>query len=171
MNPHTWRGLAAWFGVLAIAGVAGWLVGAELIAQTPRQPEPIVITPATPDARGVTGELIIPRSGLSPFGHAGGLPGRQVLIGRITESDTETITLVWAGGTTRLHFTEGSGFLQRLEEAPDALIEPGAAVALIVAESDDGELVAQSGVLLPETSRPQIVPGEIIDVLEPEVLP
>ena len=171
MTPRTWRGLAAWLGVLVITGAAGWLVGAELVAHTAQQPEPVLVTPAAPSARGVAGDVIIPHSGLSPFGHSGGLPGRQVLVGRVTDSDLETITLVWAGGTTRLRFAEGSSFLLRLEEDPDATIAPGAAIALIVAESADGDLIAQSGVLLPEESRPQIVPGQIIDVLEPEPAP
>ena len=171
MKPRTWRGLGAWLGVLVIAGAAGWLVGAELIAHSARQPEPVLVSPATSSARGVAGDVIVPRSGLSPFGHAGGLPGRQVLIGRVTRSDRETVTLAWAGGRTRFRFADGSSFLLRLAEDPEVTIEPGAAIALIVAELDDGNLIAQSGVLLPEESRPQIVPGEIIDVLEPESVP
>ena len=171
MKPRTWRDLAAWLGILVIAGAAGWLVGAELIAHSAQQSEPVLVTLATPSASGVAGDLIIPRSGLSPFGHAGGLPGRQVLVGRVTNSDLDTITLAWAGGTTRLRFAAGSSFLLRLEEDRDATIEPGAAIALILAASDEGALVAQSGVLLPEASRPQIVPGQIIDVLEPEPAP
>ena len=89
----------------------------------------------------------------------------------MTGSDRETLTLAWAGGRTRFRFAKGSSFLLRLAQEPEAPIEPGAAVALLVAESAGGELIAQSGLLLPEESRPQILPGEIIDVLEPESLP
>ena len=170
MTPRTWRGLGACLGVLVIAAVAGWLVGAEWIAHSARQPEPVLVNPATPRASGVAGDVIVPRSGLSPFGHTGGLPGRQVLIGRVVGSDRETLTLAWAGGRTRFRFAEGSSFLLRLAQEPEAMIEPGAAIALLVAESAEGDLIAQSGLLLPEESRPQILPGEIIDVLEPESL-
>lgn len=158
-------------GIVVIAAAAGWLVGAEWIAHSARQPEPVLVSPATSSASGVAGDVIVPRSGLSPFGHAAGLPGRQVLIGRVTGSDHETLTLAWAGGRTRFRFAKGSSFLLRLAQEPEAPIEPGAAVALLVAESAGGELIAQSGLLLPEESRPQILPGEIIDVLEPESLP
>ena len=171
MTPRTWRGLGAWLGVVVIAAAAGWLVGAEWIAHSARQPEPVLVSPATSSASGVAGDVIVPRSGLSPFGHAAGLPGRQVLIGRVTGSDRETLTLAWAGGRTRFRFAKGSSFLLRLAQEPEAPIEPGAAVALLVVESAGGELIAQSGLLLPEESRPQILPGEIIDVLEPESLP
>lgn len=171
MKPRTWRGLGAWLGIFVIAAAAGWFVGAEWIAHSAEQPGPLLVSPAAPGARGVAGDVIVPRSGLSPFGHDGGLPGRQVLVGRVTGSDRETVTLVWAGGATRFRFAGGSSFLLRLAEVPEATIEPGAAIALIVAESDDGDLIAQSGVLLPEESRPQIVPGQIVDVLQPESVP
>ncbi|MCY3887498.1 MAG: hypothetical protein OXG19_07335 [Chloroflexi bacterium] len=169
--PHTWWGLGAWLGIVVIAAVAGWLVGAELIAHSARQSEPVLVRPATPSASGAAGSVIVPRSGLSPFGHAAGLPGRQVLIGRVTGSDRETLTLAWAGGRTRFRFAEGSSFLLRLAQEPEATIEPGAAIALLVSESAGGALIAQSGLLLPEESRPQVLPGEIIDVLELESLP
>ena len=170
MRPRTWQGLAGWLSVVVALGVAGWLLGSEVIAHTAQRPPTVVVEPAAPDVRGVGAGIIVPRSGLSPFGHSAGLPGRQVLVGRVVESDGTTLTLDWAGGRTRLRFAAGSDFLLRLVADREAPIEPGAAIALLVSQQGS-ELVARSGVLLPEASRPQIVPGPIQTVLAPEPAP
>ena len=80
------------------------------------------------------------------------------------------VTPAGLGGRTRLRFAPGSDFLLRLVADPGAPIEPGAAIALLV-EREGSELVARSGVVLPEASRPQVVPGPIQNVLMPDAGP
>ena len=166
MRAQTWQGLTGWLLLLVAVGVAGWGVGSEWIAHSAQPPPTVVVEPSAAEVQGVGGGVIVPRSGLSPFGHAAGLPGRQVLVGRVVGSDATTVTLAWAGGQTRLRFRPGSDFLLRLASSGAAVIQPGAAIALLVS-AQGGELVARSGVVLPEGSRPQLVAGPIQDLLEP----
>lgn len=176
MKPRGWQGLAAWLVVLVAVGAAGWWLGTEVLANEPQRPPPVVVeapdvAPPRAGEAGVGAGVIVPRGGLSPFGHADGLRGRQVLVGRVVAADDFTITLDWAGGRTLLRFHVGSDLLLRLAEAPGQPIEPGSAIALLVSEAG-GEIVAQSGVLLPESSRPvndaQFFPERLFPEPEPD---
>lgn len=176
MKGRGWRGLVVWLIVLVGVGIAGWLVGTDIVANKAQRPPPIIVeapdvAPPAPDESGVGAGVIVPRGGLSPFGHPDGLRGRQVLVGRVVTADRLTITLDWAGGRTMLRFTEDSDLLLRLAVDPGQPIEPGSAIALLVSEQE-GEIVALSGVLLPETSRPindaQRFPERLFPEPEPE---
>jgi hypothetical protein len=167
--------LAVWLVVLVGVGVAGWVLGTQVLANEPQRPPPVVVeapavAPPRANESGVGAGVIVPRGGLSPFGHADGLRGRQVLVGRVVAADASTITLDWAGGRTLLRFTEDSDLLMRLAVAPGQPIEPGSAIALLVSE-EDGEIIARSGVLLPESSRPVNDAQRFPDRLFPEPAP
>ena len=158
MKGRGWRGLVIWPIVLVGVGIAGWLVGTDIVANEAQRPPAIVVEapdvpPPAPNESGVGAGVIVPRGGLSPFGHPDGLRGRQVLVGRVAAADRLTITLDWAGGRTTLRFAEDSDLLLRLAVDPGQPIEPGSVIALLVSEQA-GEIVARSGVLLPEASRP-----------------
>ena len=176
MKRRGWQGLVAWLIVLVGVGIAGWLVGTDVVANKAQRPPAIVVeapdvAPPAPNESGVGVGVIVPRGGLSPFGHPDGLRGRQVLVGRVVAADRLTITLDWAGGRTMLVFTEDSDLLLRLAVDPAQPIEPGSAIALLVSEQA-GEIVALSGVLLPEASRPinnaQRFPERLFPEPEPE---
>lgn len=170
MKPKTWQGIAAWLLLLVGVGVAGWFAGANVIAHEAQQPETVVVQPPPPAAGGLGAGVLVPRGGLSPFGHPAGLPGRQVLVGRVVEAGESTLTVEWAGGRTELRFAQGSDLLLRLRVDSDASIEPGGAIALLV-DRDGEELVARSGILLPEENRPRTVPGLTRRDLTPESTP
>ena len=119
--------------------------------------------------------LVLGAAGLSPFGQPEGLRGRQVLAGRIVElreerRETETssglaevvfhaITLRNSSGTTTISIRADSTFLLRLGGAEASAIAPGAAVALILEESDGGRATAVAGLVLPADARPVLNPG------------
>ena len=119
--------------------------------------------------------LVLGAAGLSPFGQPEGLRGRQVLAGRIVELREErreietasglaevmfhAITLKTSSGTTTISIRADSTFLLRLGGADPAAIAPGAAVALILEESDGGRATAVAGLVLPADARPVLNPG------------
>ena len=119
--------------------------------------------------------LVLGAAGLSPFGQPEGLRGRQVLAGRIVELREErreietasglaevvfhAITLRNSSGTTTISIRADSTFLLRLSGAEAAAIAPGAAVALILEESDGGRATAVAGLVLPAEARPVLNPG------------
>ena len=119
--------------------------------------------------------LVLGAAGLSPFGQPEGLRGRQVLAGRIVELREErreietasglaevvfhAITLRNSSGTTTISVRADSTFLLRLGGAEASAIAPGAAVALILEESDGGRATAVAGLVLPAEARPVLNPG------------
>ena len=176
MKPRSWQSVAGWLIVLLGVGVGGWFLGAEVVANEAQRPPTVVVQSvdvAAPAAgqTGVGAGVILPIGGLSPFGHPDGLLGRQVLIGRVVSVDADSLIVDWAGGRTVLRFAEDSDLLLRLSADSSLPIEPGAAIALLVDEAG-GEIVARSGLVLPEGSRPQNqdqrFPGTIFPDPEPE---
>ena len=69
------------------------------------------------------------------------------------------ITLRNSSGTTTISIRADSTFLLRLGGAEASAIAPGAAVALILEESDGGRATAVAGLVLPADARPVLNPG------------
>ena len=170
---------AGWIIALAIlagAGVGGWFVGSQVVAPQPDESATAFAAPDSAEeesaAAGVgrrlvaatesehpNETLVLGAAGLSPFGHAEGLPGRQVLTGtamavRSTDLSTE-IDLQTAAGPATISVRSGSTFTLRLSPARQSALRPGAAVAVIL--NDEGEAVAV--LALPAEARPVLDPG------------
>lgn len=170
---------AGWILVLAIlagAGVGGWFAGSRVVAPQPDEAATAFAEPAAAEeesfAAGVgrrrvaatesefpNETLVLGASGMSPFGHAEGLPGRQVLTGtamavRSTELSTE-IDLQTPAGPATIAVRPGSTFTLRLSRAEQSALQPGAAVAVIL--NDAGDAVAV--LALPAEARPVLDPG------------
>lgn len=141
-------------GTLIGLGVGGWFLGNEGLAHDAAPPPPVIVTTSVEVAPGASGSLVIPRSGLSPFGHHGGLLGWQLLVGRVTSVETDSIHAATAAGdvTIALH---GSPFLLRLVSAGADAIEPGAAIAIVLrAGTPESAVTAESALVLPVSIRP-----------------
>ena len=170
---------AGWILALAIlagAGVGGWFAGSKVVAPQPDEAATAFAEPAAGEeesfAAGVgrrrvaatesespNETLVLGASGMSPFGHAEGLPGRQVLTGtalavRSTELSTE-IDLQTAAGPATIAVRPGSTFTLRLSRAEQSALQPGAAVAVILNEAGDAVAV----LALPAEARPVLDPG------------
>ncbi len=100
--------------ILAILAVGGWFLGAELLADESGPSTPIIVRSEVPGATTTDSSLVIPLSGLSPFGHPNGLIGRQVLVGRVTEVGEGFFIAATASGPARFRFNDDSSFLLRL---------------------------------------------------------
>jgi len=111
---------------------------------------------------GIGDNLIIPRSGLSPFGHHSGLVGRQILVGRVTQTGLDGLTITTALGEARLTFDDSSFLLRLSTQQPPLLaagrLEIGAAVALLTETDAQGTLSVVSAIALPSQYRPRIEP-------------
>lgn len=176
MKPRSWQGIVGWLIAMLGVGLGGWLLGAAVLANEAQRPPTVVVeastvAPPAPGESGVGDGVIVPIGGLSPFGHADGLLGRQVLIGRVVSVDPTSVVLDWAGGRTVLRFAPDADLLLRLASVPAGSIEPGASIALLVDDAG-GEIVARSALVLPEGSRPQNLderfPGSLFPEPEPE---
>ena len=156
-----------WLIILAAlggAGVGGWFVGSDVVATQPSAEELVIAESVVAGRRQVdidptaypNTSLVLGASGLSPFGHTDGLPGRQVLAGRVVSISGGKLILETVTGRSVLHLREDSTFLLRLERVDPAVIQAGAAVAVILDEA--GEL-AVAAIVLPAESRPILNPG------------
>jgi hypothetical protein len=164
VNTTELRSIVISLALLVGIGIGGWLIGAELIAAD-AAPQRTVTASATSEANvGVSDSLIIPRSGLSPFGHHSGLDGRQVLVGRVTQTDPDGVTITTALGEARLTFDDSSFLLRLSTQQPPLLTEgalqTGAAVALLTETDAQGTLTIVSAIALPSQFRPMIEPPQ-----------
>ena len=80
MNTTELRSVVISLTLLIAIGLAGWVLGAQLIASDAAPLRTDTVLAVSQPGVGVDDELIIPRSGLSPFGHHSGLDGRQILV-------------------------------------------------------------------------------------------
>ncbi len=140
--------------------VGGWFVGTEVIAHKAAPATPVVVVSEVVGTTATAPSLVVPLGGLSPFGHHGGLNGRQILLGRVTSVDADGFVVATAVGDARFTFSESSFLLRLISAGPDA-IGAGSAVALLVdggtVTGDDVESPsAASVIVLPADSRPQI---------------
>ncbi len=158
------RRLLGWLiitGALAAAGVGGWYVGSDVVATQPTA-EDIVIAESVVAGRlqididetadPNTG-LVLGGSGLSPFGNAEGLQGRQVLTGRVLSISDGKLIIDSPTGRTTIQLTDETTFLLRLQRVDPLTIGAGAAVTIIL--DDDGE-TAITAIALPAESRPTL---------------
>ena len=175
------RQAAGWILVLAIlagAGVGGWFAGSKVVAPQPDAGATAFAEPgaaageeesfaagvgrrrvAATESESPNETLVLGASEMSPFGHAEGLPGRQVLTGtavavRSTELSAE-IDLQTPAGPATIAVRPGSTFTLRLSRAEQSALQPGAAVAVIL--NDAGDAVAV--LALPADARPVLDPG------------
>ncbi len=160
------RRLAGWLialGALAGAGLGGWYVGSDVVAPQPSA-EDLVIAESVVAGRLQVDidevaypntNLVLGASGLSPFGHAEGLQGRQVLSGRIVSIDIENrqLTIETPTGLAQIWLTDETTFLLRLERVDPLSIGSGAAVTVVLDE--DGE-TALTALALPADARPTL---------------
>ncbi len=158
------RRLLNWLVILAAlggAGVAGWFLGADVVAPQPSDEEVVVAervaagrlqididAAAFPNA-----SLILGASGLSPFGNVEGLQGRQVMTGRVVSASDGYIVIETQTGRAAIQLTDETTFLLRMERVPPSMIGSGAAVTIILDE--DGE-TAIAALALPADSRPTL---------------
>ena len=158
------RGLIGWLtalGLLAAAGVGGWFVGSDIVASQPSEDDlttttGIVAGRAQIEIDGAAypnDSLILGASGLSPFGNAEGLQGRQVLAGRVITISDSFLMIETATGPAQIALTEETSFLLRLERVEPSAIGSGAAVTIVLDE--DGE-TAIAAIALPAESRPTL---------------
>lgn len=157
MRLQTIRTLVLDAAILAALGVGGWFVGAAVFADEAGTARPIEVTADRGGASATSSALVVPASGLSPFGQHSGLPGRQVLVGRVTEVGDGFFVAATPAGETTFEISDESTFLLRLAAGSAADIEPGATIAVVAdGESGGGAVVARSVLVLPSGSRPQI---------------
>ena len=158
------RRLLGWLiitGVLAAAGVGGWFVGSDVVATQPTA-EDLVTAESVVAGRlqvdidetaAPNAGLVLGGSGLSPFGNAEGLQGRQVLTGRVLSISDGKLIIDSPTGRTTLQLTDETTFLLRLQRVDPLTIGAGAAVTIIL--DDDGE-TAITAIALPADSRPTL---------------
>ena len=94
-------------------------------------------------------------------GGAHGLPGRQVLVGRVVSVDGDALTVALPLGDAVFTFTQSS-FLLRLQTGAPAAAAPGAAVAVLL-DGDTADPTATHLLLLPQDSRPQVLNTPVED--------
>ena len=156
MSLWDWRGAIIALGVLAAAVVGGWFLGADVVASSPGPAAPIVTTSATPAPQAAaSATLVLPRVGLSPFGHHSGLPGRQVLVGRVTAVSGDTVRVALPVGDATYQFTQSS-FLLRLAGGKAAEAVAGAAVAIVLDPTAPAPTALRL-LILPQASRPEVL--------------
>lgn len=162
MNTTELRSIVISLALLIGIGIAGWLIGAELIASDAAAPRTDTVSATSEASIGIGDNLIIPRSGLSPFGHHSGLIGRQVLVGRVTQTGAGGLTITTALGEARLTFDDSSFLLRLSTQRPPLIasgrLETGAAVALLTETNAQGDLTIVSAITLPSQFRPMIEP-------------
>ncbi len=155
MNVATLRASVLNLALLTALAVGGWFLGAALIASGAGTADPVLVAADGTQNASVEGRLILPRSGLSPFGHHAGLEGRQLLVGRVTAVDALGFTAQTPAGEVTFTFLD-SPFLLRLTTVAPDLIGAGAAVALLLDADASGALIARALIALPVVARPQI---------------
>lgn len=164
MRITGWAGWVGWLitlGVLAAAGVGGWFVGSDIVARQPTAEEIVVAENVVAgrlqidiDEAAYPNEgLILGASGLSPFGNAEGLQGRQVLTGRVISISGGKLILETPTGRAEIRLTDETSFLLRLQRVDPMTIGSGAAVTVIL--DADGE-TASAAIALPAESRPTL---------------
>lgn len=156
MRLQTVRTIVLDAAILAALGVGGWFVGAAVFAHEAGTARPIEVVADRAGASTSDGTIVVPSSGLSPFGQHSGLPGRQVLVGRVTEVGDGFFVAATPAGETTFQIGEDSTFLLRLMPGSAADVEPGATIAVLTDGESDGAVVARSVLVLPPGSRPQI---------------
>jgi len=148
-------------GALAAAGLGGWFVGSDIVAPQPTAEEIVVAENVVAGRLQVdidkaahpNESLILGASGLSPFGNAEGLQGRQVLTGRVISISGGKLILLTPTGRAEIRLTDETSFLLRLQRVDPMTIGSGAAVTIIL--GTDGQ-TAVSAIALPATSRPTL---------------
>lgn len=158
------RRLLGWLIVLAAlggAGLAGWYVGSDIVATQPTDEDLVVAESVVAgrlqieidQAAYPNTALILGASGLSPFGNAEGLQGRQVLTGRVVSASNGYLIIETPTGQAAIQLTDETTFLLRMERVGPRAIGAGAAVTIILDE--DGE-TAIAALALPADSRPTL---------------
>lgn len=155
MNVDSLRGMVVTLGLLIGIGVGGWVIGAELIASEAAAPESIRVSVGAAAGPRTSGVLVIPRSGLSPFGHLAGLVGRQILVGRVVRVEGNRIVVGTATGEATVTLDD-STFLLRLSGSSEDVFDLGATVAILTRDTDGGGLSVSSALVLPLSSQPVI---------------
>ena len=156
------RRLVGWLlmlGVLAAVGVAGWFVGADVVAPQPADDDLTTTTGIVAGRASIeideaaypNAQLILGASGLSPYGNSEGLQGRQLLSGRVIAVGEDRITIETTTGRATIDLSDETSFLLRLERVGPEAISAGAAVTLIL----DGD-TAIAAIALPAESRPTL---------------
>ena len=148
-------------GALAAAGLGGWFIGSDIVATQPTAEEIVVAENVVAgrlqvdidEAAHPNEALILGASGLSPFGNAEGLQGRQVLTGRVISISGGKLILLTPTGRAEIRLTDETSFLLRLQRVDPMTIGSGAAVTIIL--DADGQ-TAVSAIALPATSRPTL---------------
>jgi hypothetical protein len=169
MSLPTIRILVTDLIILAILAVGGWFLGAELLADEAGPSTPIIVRSEVPGATTTDSSLVIPLSGLSPFGHPNGLIGRQVLVGHVTEVGEDSFIADTASGPATFRFNDDSSFLLRLGRGSRSDIVPGVSVAILADESSDaaadGSVTAHSILVLAPDVRPSVSGPSPLDFL------
>ncbi len=158
MSLQTVRMLVLDLVILGALAAGGWFVGAELLARKAGPASPVNVVADLDGTPTSDGTLVVPLSGLSPFGQNSGLEGRQVLVGRVREVGEGYFVADTPIGPARFTFADDSSFLLRLTSGGPGDLQPGAAVAVLAASSGDGSFEASSVLVLPLESRPSIQP-------------
>jgi hypothetical protein len=158
VSLHTIRTLVLDLVILGGLAAGGWFIGAELLAHEAGPASPINVVAEVEGGQTSDGTLVVPLSGLSPFGQNSGLEGRQVLVGRVREVGEGFFVADTAIGPARFTFADDSSFLLRLTSGGPADLQPGAAIAVLAVSSGDGSFEASSVLVLPLDSRPSIQP-------------
>jgi len=159
-----WAGWAGWLatlGALAAAGVGGWFVGSDIVATQPTAEEIVVAENVVAgrlqididEAAHPNEGLILGASGLSPFGNAEGLQGRQVLTGRVISISGDKLIIQTPTGRAEIRLTDETSFLLRLQRVDPMTIGSGAAVTIVLEADGDTALTA---IALPAESRPTL---------------
>ena len=158
------RRLLGWtitLGALAAAGVGGWYVGSDVVAPQPSAEDLVIAENVVAGRLQIdidetaypNASLVLGASGLSPFGNAEGLQGRQVLTGRVISVSGGKLILETRTGRAEIRLTDETTFLLRLKRVDPLSIGSGAAVTIVLDE--DGETAA-AAMALPAESRPTL---------------
>ena len=158
------RSILGWLivlGALAGAGLGGWFVGSDVVATQPTAEDVMVAESVVAGRLQIdidetahpNSSLVLGASGLSPFGNAEGLQGRQVLTGRVLSISDGKLIIDSPTGRSTIQLTDETTFLLRLQRVDPLTIGAGAAVTIILAE--DGE-TAITAIALPADSRPTL---------------
>lgn len=161
MRLSSWAGWLATLGALAAAGVGGWFVGSDIVATQPTAEEIVVAENVVAGRIQIDIDesvhpnegLILGASGLSPFGNAEGLQGRQVLTGRVISISGGKLIIQTPTGRAEIRLTDETSFLLRLQRVDPITIGSGAAVTIVL--DADGE-TALTAIALPAESRPTL---------------
>ena len=156
--------LAGWLVMLAAlggAGLGGWFVGSDIVAPQPSAEDIVVAESVVAgrlqieinEAAYPNTALVLGASGLSPFGNAEGLQGRQVLSGRVVSAADGYLIIETPTGQAAIQLTDETSFLLRMQRVGPSAIGAGAAVTIILDE--DGE-TALAALALPAESRPTL---------------